>query len=382
MNEIVNVNDSSTGANNNMLVRYSEELNSLTEADKEKCRELTSQIDVDNPRSVSSFGYDINMTLASQADVLLEKSNANKASEFNKLTSDLLIQIKDIGLATEEDERDNKYFDWMKSLPFVNRFVKVATDVKIKNASPKENVDEVKKKIQSLSVLAQKEIAVLDEMYKNVVSYKKMNRERIIALMLLEKEAKESIEKLEASGEWNDAYEMRNKKKFLNALSKRITDMSMIDVEFETTLYQIDAICGNYDTIVYNAQVIVGQVIPIWKNNIVIGNEQSTQKLCADMEDKVRTSANDMLKKNAEMLKQNSIEIAKMNEAPVFDIDTLRKSTETLIETIKEVDNIHKKGQESRAGIVKEVENIKQRLLSAIDENNAKNLIGSDSHFI
>lgn len=379
MNEIVNVNDSSAGVN--MLVRYSEELNSLTESDKEKCRELTSQIDVDNPRSVSSFGYDINMTLANQADVLLEKSNASKASEFNKLTSDLLIQIKDIGLATEEDEKDNKYFDWMKSLPFVNRFVKVATDVKIKNASPKENVDEVKKKIQSLSVLAQKEIAVLDEMYKNMVSYKKMNRERIIALMLLEKEAKESIEKLEASGEWIDAYEMRNKKKFLNALSKRITDMSMIDVEFDTTLHQIDAICGNYDTIVYNAQVIVGQVIPIWKNHIVIGNEQSTQKLCADMEDKVRTSANDMLKKNAEMLKQNSIEIAKMNEAPVFDIDTLKKSTETLIETIKEVDNIHKKGQESRAGIVKEVENIKQRLLTAIDENTAKNLIGSDSHF-
>ena len=337
MNEIIKV-DASIGTS--YIAKYSEEVESLTEADKQKYMELTSQIDVNNPRSVSSFGYDINKILADQADVLLEKSNANKASEFNKLTSDLLIQIKDIGLASEEDEKDNKYFDWMKSLPIVNRFVKVATDVKIKNASPKENVDEIKKKI-----------------------------------------TKESIEKLEASGESVNPYVMRNKKRFLNALSKRITDMRMIDVEFDTTLNQIDAICGNYDTIDYNAKVIVGQVIPIWKNHIVIANEQGTQKLCADIEDKVRTSANDMLKKNAEMLKQNSIEIAKMNEAPVFDIDTLKKSTETLIETIKEVDNIHKKGQETRAGIVREVENIKQRLITAIDENNAKNLIGSDSHF-
>ena len=379
MNEIIKV-DSSIGTGS--LAKYSDEIESLTEADKQKYMELTSQIDVNNPRSVSSFGYDINKILADQADVLLEKSNANKASEFNKLTSDLLIQIKDIGLASEDDEKDNKYFDWMKSLPIVNRFVKVATDVKIKNASPKENVDEIKKKIQSLSVLAQKEITVLDEMYNNVVSYQRMNHERIIALMLLEKETKESIEKLEASGEHVNPYVMRNKKRFLNALSKRITDMRMIDVEFDTTLNQIDAICGNYDTIDYNAKVIVGQVIPIWKNHIVIANEQGTQKLCADIEDKVRTSANDMLKKNAEMLKQNSIEIAKMNEAPVFDIDTLKKSTETLIETIKEVDNIHKKGQETRAGIVREVENIKQRLITAIDENNAKNLIGSDSHFV
>ena len=62
------------------------------------------------------------------------------------------------------------------------------------------------------------------------------------------------------------------------------------------------------------------------------------------------------------MLRQNSVEVAKENERSVVDIETLRESTQQLIETIKEVKQIHEEGAEKRRAAEAEIMKIESEL--------------------
>lgn len=363
MSEIIKANDNSLIED---VVDYSVEIANLSDSDKKQYLSLTTQIDTNNPRSISSFGYDINKSLADQADVLLDKSASNKVNEINALTNQLLSEIQDIDIS---DDEEPKRYAWVKNLPVVRKFVKTANDIRIKSHTPRENVDEIAKKIESVKMLAMKETQFLEEMKKNVGVFKKKNHDRIIALMLLQENIEDELSGLKSKGNLQNPYEIRNKQLILNAISRRITDMEMIDVVLKNNMGQIEAAEGNYDSIVHNAETIIGQVIPIWKSQLFIGNVQNNQKMCAEMEKKVRERANEMLAKNADMLEKNSIEIATLNESTIFEIDTLKNTTESMISIIKTVNNIHMKGEENRANIRKELGNLKVKLINSIGEN-------------
>lgn len=62
---------------------------------------------------------------------------------------------------------------------------------------------------------------------------------------------------------------------------------------------------------------------------------------------------NELLKKNAEMLKTGTVETAKESERGVVDIETLKQTNETLISTLDEVLRIQDEGRQKRreAGI-------------------------------
>ena len=57
---------------------------------------------------------------------------------------------------------------------------------------------------------------------------------------------------------------------------------------------------------------------------------------------------NELLRKNAEMLKMGTIATAKEAERGVVDIETLRKTNEDLISTLDEVMKIQTEGRQKR----------------------------------
>ena len=75
---------------------------------------------------------------------------------------------------------------------------------------------------------------------------------------------------------------------------------------------------------------------------------------------------NDLLKKNSEMLKQNSIEIARENERSIVDIETLKATNANLISTINEVLHIQDEGAAKRAAAEQELQKIETELKDAM----------------
>ena len=86
------------------------------------------------------------------------------------------------------------------------------------------------------------------------------------------------------------------------------------------------------------------------------------------MQKNVNKTTNDLLLKNSEMLKTNTIEVAKESEKGIVEIETLKKVNSDLISTIEETIQIQKEGklkrQEAEMELQKIEEELKQKLIS------------------
>lgn len=91
------------------------------------------------------------------------------------------------------------------------------------------------------------------------------------------------------------------------------------------------------------------------------------QRKAVEAQKQVSQTTNDLLLKNAEMLKTNSIETAKENERGLVDIETLKKTQEYLVTTLEETLKIQAEGRAKRYQAEQELitmeDQLKQKLL-------------------
>ena len=105
----------------------------------------------------------------------------------------------------------------------------------------------------------------------------------------------------------------------------------------------------NNDTLmVEKIQSSLVNTIPLWKSQMVLalGMEHSRQATAA--QSAVAQTTNELLKKNADMLKMGTIATAKEAERSVVDIETLQHTNEQLVSTLDEVVNIQREGAQKR----------------------------------
>ena len=119
----------------------------------------------------------------------------------------------------------------------------------------------------------------------------------------------------------------------------------------------------NNDTLmIEKIQTSLVNTIPLWKSQMVLalGLERSRQATAA--QSAVTNMTNELLKKNAEMLKMGTIATAKEAERGIVDVETLRKTNEDLISTLDEVMQIQKEGRQKRAEAEVELSKIEGEL--------------------
>ena len=113
------------------------------------------------------------------------------------------------------------------------------------------------------------------------------------------------------------------------------------------------------------------KTIPLWKSQIIIATGLAHQENAMKVQRSVSDTTNELLMKNSEKLKQNTIEVAKESERGIVDIETLKKVNRNLIDTIEETIRIQQQGHEQRARAEQELtameDEVKQALLQARD---------------
>ena len=136
---------------------------------------------------------------------------------------------------------------------------------------------------------------------------------------------------------------------------------------------QIRMIQNNDSELVEKIQSSINNTIPLWKNQIVIALGLTDAKNALGAQQKVSEMTNDMLKKNSELLKQGTIEIAKESERAIVDVETLQKTNKDIIDTLDEVLKIHAEGRQKRAEAEKTLVSLESELKSKmlkIQKNN------------
>ena len=124
----------------------------------------------------------------------------------------------------------------------------------------------------------------------------------------------------------------------------------------------------NNDTLMMEKiQTSIMNTIPLCKNQMVLTLGIQDSQRAMEAQRKVTDMTNQLLQRNADMLKMATVETAREAERGIVDIETLKHTNESLISTLDEVLQIQTDGAKKRQEAEQELRRIegelKQKLL-------------------
>jgi uncharacterized protein YaaN involved in tellurite resistance len=332
-----------------------------------KYQEIAKTLVQTDSNSILNFGSDVQNSMEKYSNDFLTSVRTFNSGDVGNNINDLLTQLNYIDV---DELNQNAFTHFISKIPFLKKIVFDAKKLFQKYDTVIDNVDKITTKIKAGRINSIKDNSSLQTMFDNNVSYIKQMEDLIIAGKLKYQELVAKLAQMDAApGNYND-YEIADLRDYTNRLDKRLADLKTVRFIMLQSLAQIRVVQNNNNSIAEKAQSIVSTTIPVWKNQLTIAVALQRQKANAEMQQKISDTTNTILQKNADMLKQNSIDVARENEKTIVSIDTLKKSTQSLIDTLNEVKRIHEEGTQNRVALDSELQNLEQQLKKTVTSTN------------
>jgi uncharacterized protein YaaN involved in tellurite resistance len=335
------------------------DLTVLSTEDEKKYKELGKSLEPSDVNSILNYGVETQNSMEKYSNDFLSSVRTYNSGEVGGLINELLTELNYIDV-NELEQSGFKSF--LSKIPFLKNLV---TDVKKlfqKYDVVVNNIDKITNKIKAGRLNSIKDNSSLQTMFDSNVNYIHEMEELIISGQLKYSELNLKLAEMEGRPADYQDYEIADLRDFISRLDKRLADMKIVRFIMLQSLAQIRVVQNNNTSIAEKAQSIVSTTIPVWKNQLTIAVALQRQKANVEMQKKISDTTNTILQKNAEMLKQNSIDVAKENEKTVVSLETLKMTTASLIDTLNEVKQIHEAGAQSRRVLDGELKTLEEEL--------------------
>lgn len=345
------------------------EENTFSEKDVLQIRKLKDDIDFTNNTNILQYGSEVQGNISRFSDQILENVRAKDSGHVGELLSSLTSKVE------EFNESSPKKF--VRNIPLVGRLVGKADNITNRYDKLSVQVSKISTELDASRNQMMKDIILLDGMYQKNVEYFKTLEIYIEAGKQKVKEANEiTLPKLrdEAVKSSNPlaAQVVTDFEESVARFEKKVHDLELSRTIALQTAPQIRLIQNNDKMLVERVNSTILNTIPLWKNQMVIALGLVNQQKAIQMQRQVSEATNNLLRKNAEMLKQNTLDTARENERGIVDVETIEEVNAKLIETVQEVLKIQQEGRSQRQNAEKELvrieENLKQTLISATNQ--------------
>ncbi|RKG44615.1 toxic anion resistance protein [Acinetobacter cumulans] len=213
----------------------------------------------------------------------------------------------------------------------------------------KEQIDALVKEIESSQNGLKARVDTLDRMFNSVQDEYKQLGVYVAAGKLKQQDIQQEIAGLTAlEQDQNTTQKIYDLNHLANNLEKRVSDLQVLQQSAMQTLPMIRIIQSNNLMLVDKFYAIKNITLPAWKNQISLAISLQEQKNSVQLANTIDDATNDLLKRNADLLHQNSVDTAKANQRSVIDIETLEHVQNTLIKTVNDVIVIQKEGMQKR----------------------------------
>lgn len=332
----------------------------LTEEEKEKYGKLTQNLNTNDVNSIANYGTELQSTMARQSNDFLASVRTQQGGEIGELIDDLLGQLSYIEL--DELEAPSTFVKVMRKIPVLNKLVSSVEKILHKYDTIEKNVNTISQKIQVTRLTSLRDNNALEVMFNNNLEYGRQIEDLIIAGKLKLEQIESQINDMVQHADQYESYQIQDVQEYHHALERRINDLITLRYVMKQSLVQIRTVQRNNISIADKAQSIVATTIPVWRNQLSIAVALNNQKDNIEAHRKVTETTNTILRKNAELLRTNSIETAKENERSVVSIETLRQTTQELLRTVQEVKQIHENATAKRREAEQEMLKLEKEL--------------------
>ena len=339
---------------------------SLTPEEQQQFSEVRDTIDVSSSQAILQYGIQAQSSISSFSDTVLSQIRSKDSGHVGNVLTDLMLKVKDLDVDSlgESEGFFNKMFGNVKAKAkkFVVQYDKLSVQID-------KIIDELEKARMNLL----KDITLLDGLYDKNIEYMHQLDVYILAGSLKLTEINEKIipqlrEKAEASNNAMDAQNVKDMLSLANRFEKKLHDLKLSRMISIQTAPQLRLIQSNDQTLVEKIQSSILNTIPLWKNQIIIAMTLFRQEKALKMQSEVNRTTNELLSKNSEMLKVNSIEVARESEKGIVELETLKKVNSDLIETIEETLRIQQEGRTKRQQAELEIKGMEDELKKKLME--------------
>ena len=335
---------------------------SLSDEELAQVEEFSKQIDVTDSQQVLSYGSGAQKKMASFSETALEKVRTQDLGDVGNLIANVVTELKSFDAEEEKG-----------ILGIFKRGANKLTAMKARYDKAEANVDKIVRTLEDDQVTLMRDAAMLDQLYdmnltyfKELTMYLLAGRKRLDAVRNGELEDLRS--KALASGRTEDAEAVQKLEASCNRFEKKLADLDLTRTISLQMAPQIRLVQNNEMLMIEKIQTTLVNTIPLWKSQMVLALGIANNEAALRAQTAVSDMTNELLRKNAEKLKQSTVDVAKESERGIVEIETLRATNDNLIQTVDEVLRIQREGREKRAAAETELrkmeEELRQKLLS------------------
>lgn len=319
----------------------------LPEENKEKAYQLAKQIDPKNHDAMITYGSQAQGKLLNFSHTMLEHVRRQDVGEIGEIIHQLMSKLNQMN--PEELKPEKRGF-------FSRVFGKLSNSVQeilSKYQKTSAQIDRIAVQLERSKNMLMSDIHYLEKLYEHNKEYfHALNIYIAAAELKLEELYEKLIPELQKEAERTKdqmkVQEVNDLIQFANRLDKRVHDLKLSREITIQSAPQIRLIQNTNQALVEKIQSSILTAIPLWKNQVAIALTLIRQRHAVEAQKQVSKTTNELLLRNAEMLKQNTIETAKENERGLVDIETLKKTQEQLISTLEETIRIQEEGRNKR----------------------------------
>ncbi len=338
--------------------------------EEDKLKEALEEIDYSNRNSVIYFGSKAQERLDDISNRMLDGVKNKDTGKSGALLNEMVATLR--GFDMEEFNPNNKLAWWQKLVGFtkpITKFIQKYEDVK-------EQIDAISNSLEKHKAKLQTDIVSLDKLYDANLDYFRQLELYIKAGDIKLKELESSIipefEVKTEAGEMIDIQNLKEIRGFRDDLERRVHDLKLSRQVAMQALPSIRLIQENDKSLINKISSTLVNTIPLWRNQlaqtVTIFRSHDAAKAIKNAND----LTNDLLEQSAEGLREANKEVREQMERGVFDIDSIKKANQTLIDTLNDSIKIAQNGKEAREKAEVELESTEIALKEALLATKAK----------
>lgn len=334
----------------------------LSDEEQQMVDAFAAKIDLNNSNMVLQYGAGAQKKIADFSETALGHMKTKDLGEIGQILTDMVGELR-----TMEAEEEKGFLGIFKKKgnPLMSR--------RAKYEKAQTHINQVCKVLEDHQVQLLKDVATMDRMYQMNLSYLKELSMYILAGKKKLREAMEiqlpqAVEKARMSGLPEDTQAANDLAGLCNRFEKKLHDLELTRTVSLQMAPQIRLIQNNDTMMSEKIQSTLVNTIPLWKTQMVLAAGLNHSAQAARAQQQVSDATNELLKKNAQMLKTATLETARESERGIVDMETLKQTNQMLISTLDDVMKIQEEGRMKRRDAEQELgrieEELRQKLLA------------------
>lgn len=342
---------------------------------REQINQIKNQlVPLDNEKLLL-YGANAQQKLSQFSHQILDEVQKKDIGSIGSNLEQLMKKLKEV----DPDEIQN--IDKSKVKRLFKRVSKSVNELISRYQSVASQIDRISVELDNSKNVLMRDIHMLDQLYDQNKAY----FEAIDLFIIAAEEKRDEInnkllpeleQKAMHANDQMIVQEVNDMRHYVNRLDKRIYDLKLSRQITLQSAPQIRMIQDVNQTLAEKIQSSILTSIPLWKNQMAIAMSLLHQQKASKAQQQVTNTTNELLLKNSEMLKMNTIRTAEENERGIVELETLKITQQNIVDTIRETMHIQAEGKEKRRNaeieLSKMEQDLKTQLLQLQQEQNQR----------